>query len=429
MINGAAGHDIEVDDFRELVGKELAGKSFLLVLNGVTDVVDTEWQDLMEVLRPAARRSLILVTTHPETVATEIGTMQKLTLGTIGFKDYLKMFKHLVFGSSDESEECTLLDEDWDEVEEEKQEELTPMEQIESELAEKMTGLPLPAWAMGQALRFRKDDEGHWRNVLEDKIWEHRDAGGISPALLLSYRHLDPRLKQCFAYCAVFPGDYVFRKEKVVQMWIAQGLLDSDHAGPRLEDVAGEFFDELVQRCFFQAVGINGYVMHNLMQELAREVATSRFYMVTDDSKDVPPEARHLAVSTNNLFKLKHDLAVNISPIPDNHFLHRLRTILFFADFSDSDDFVDILVHIFSVAKRTTVLGLSSANITYLPPEISLLRHLRYLNLSANRIIDLPETICQLYHLQVLDLRSNSPSLCPPSGLSGLIHLRHLFAS
>ncbi|XP_062211704.1 putative disease resistance protein RGA1 [Phragmites australis] len=426
MVHEVAGLDREIDDVGELLLKELTGKRFLLVLDDVTDVVDTQWGDLMEVLKPAARRSLIIVTTQSETVATAIGTMPTLTLGLLGFDDYWKMFKHFAFGGAEETNECTLLGDDWDDVQEE---ELSPMEQIALELAKKMAGHPLPARVIGRALYFRQEDEDHWRNVLEDKLWEHRDVGGISPALLLSYRHLDPRLKQCFAYCAVFPGDYVFKKEELVQMWIAQGLLYSDHAAARLEDVGGEFFDELVKRCFFQPIGKNRYVMHNSMQELAREVATSRFFMITDSSRDVPQEVRHLTIRTSNLSKLKRDLALLISPNPDHHFLYRIRTILFFGDFSNSDEILEDLPEIFTRMKSVRVLGLSCINITDLPAEIGLLRHLRYLNLSRNRVTDLPGTLCQLYLLQVLDVHRNSPLLHPPNGIASLIHLRHLYAS
>ncbi|CAL4926009.1 unnamed protein product [Urochloa decumbens] len=430
MVHAVAGQDDrENDDARELLHKELTGMRFLLLLDGVTDIVEDQWGDLMEVLKPAARRSLIMVTTRSEAVATAVGTMPTVTLGPLGYDDYWKMFKHFAFGSTEDTEECTLLGDDWDDVEED-EDDLSPMEQIASELAKKMACLPLPAQAIGRALYFRRDDEDHWRSVLEDKLWESQDACcGISPALWLSYRHLDPRLKQCFAYCAVFSDDYVFRKEELVNMWVSQGLIYSDREAMRLEDIGAEFFDELVHRCFFQPVGSNRYVMHSSMQELARAVATSGFFMITESSGDVPWEVRHLTIRTSNLSKLKSDLDLQTSPSPDHHFLYRVRTILFQADFSESDDFLDVLAHIFSMAKSMRVLGLSCTNITYLPPEIGQLRRLRYLDLSGNKIIDLPETLCQLYHLQVLDVRSNSPSLQPPNGITSLIHLRHLYAS
>lgn len=428
MVLTLAGENPHAGDAGELLRKELAGRRFLLVLDGITDVAKDQWEDLMEVLKPAARRSLIIVTTQSEAVATAIGTMPMLTLGPLESDDYWKMFKHFAFGSADDTEECTMLGDDWDDVEED-EEELSPMEHIASELAKKLAGLLLPAQAIGRALYFRRDDEDHWRNVLEDKLWESQDVCAISPALWLSYRHLDPRLKQCFAYCAVFSDGYVFRKEELVNMWVSQGLIYSDREAMRLEDISGELFDELVHRCFFQPIGSNRYVIHSSMQELARAVATSRFFMITESSGDVPQEVRHLTITTSNLSKLKNDLELQVSPSADHRFLYQVRTILFQADFSESDDFLDVLAHIFSMAKSMRALGLSCAKMTSLPPEIGQLQHLRYLNLSGNKIIDLPETLSQLYHLQVLDVRSNSPSLQAPNGITSLVHLRHLYAS
>ncbi|CAM0874603.1 unnamed protein product [Alopecurus aequalis] len=429
MMHPLAGDAHDTQDIRELLLEQLTGKRFLLVLDGVTDVSDSQWRDLMDLLQQAGRRSLIMVTTRSESVATIIGTVPPLILSPLAFDDYWRMFKHFAFGNVDESEDCTtLLGDEWDDLEEE-EDELSPMEQIAYEIAKRMGCSPLPARVMGRSLYFRQGEEGHWKNVLDDNLWEERDIGGISPALWLSYQHLDPRLKQCFAYCAVFPDDCVFGKEELEHMWIAQGLIYSDDPAVRLEDVAGELFDELSERCFFQPLGRNRYVMHSMMQKLSHAVSASQFYMVTDSSGEVPQEVRHLTIRTNNLLKLKMDLALQLSHSSDHHFLRRVRTILFFADFSDSDDFLEVLANIFSAAKSVRVLGLSCANITFLPSEIGLLQHLRYLNLSRNRITDLPETICQLHLLQVLDVKCNSRYLRPPNGTINLIHLRHLHAS
>ncbi|KAL6865272.1 hypothetical protein ACP4OV_016423 [Aristida adscensionis] len=430
MVRAILGHEHDVSDGdagRELLVERLAGKRILLVLDDVADVAADRWGDLMEALRPAARQSLIMVTTQSEAVATAIATTATLTLEPLEFTDYFKMFKHFAFGDADEGEECTVLGDD-DNVEEE----LSPAEQAAAELAKKMAGLPLPARAIGRALHSRRadaDEASHWNSVLENELWDV--AGEVSPALWLSYRHLDPRLKQCFAYCAVFPGDHAFGKEELVQMWVAQGYVYSDRAAARLEDVGGEFFDELVRRCFFQPIGDNKYVVHNLMQEMARAVATSRFFTITEISADVPQDVHHLTVRTTNLSKLKNDLALlQISPPLDHHVLHQVRTVLFFADFSnESDEFSEFLAELFAVAKSVRVLGLARTGITNLPEEIGLLRRLRYLDLSGNRIDDLPETLCQLHLLQVLDVRCNSPSLHAPNGVTSLIHLRHLHAS
>ncbi|KQK14353.1 hypothetical protein BRADI_1g15650v3 [Brachypodium distachyon] len=428
MIHAVEEDGRQIEDIRELLLEQLTGKRFLLVLDDVTDVSDIQWKDLMEVLQPAARRSLILVTTQSESMAKAICTMRPLIISHLAFDDYWKMFKHFAFGGADESEDCTLLGDEWDDLEQE-EDELSPMEQIAYKIAKKMGCLPLPARAIGRSLYFRQGEEDHWKNVLEDNMWEQQEIAEIPQALWLSYQHLDPRLKQCFAYSAVFPDNYVFRKEELEEMWIAHGLIYSDDPAARLEDVTSNFFDELVDRCFFQPLGCDKYVMHNMMQKLSQAVSVSQFYMVTDSSGEVPHEVRHLTITTNNLLKLKLDLALQLPTSSDNHFLQQVRTILFCADFSDSDDFFEVLAEIFSIAKCVRVLGLSSGNITSLPAEIGFLRRLRYLNLSRNRITDLPETVCQLYLLQVLKVKCNSPFLRPPRGITNLIHLRHLHAS
>uniref|UniRef100_A0A8R7P3W8 NB-ARC domain-containing protein n=3 Tax=Triticum urartu TaxID=4572 RepID=A0A8R7P3W8_TRIUA len=86
VVAGDAGHDIQ--DARELLLAQLAGKRFLLVLDRITDVSDAQWRDLMEVLQPAARRSLIMVTTQSEDAAAAMGTMTPLILGPLAFDDY-----------------------------------------------------------------------------------------------------------------------------------------------------------------------------------------------------------------------------------------------------------------------------------------------------------------------------------------------------
>uniref|UniRef100_J3LQE7 Uncharacterized protein n=2 Tax=Oryza brachyantha TaxID=4533 RepID=J3LQE7_ORYBR len=439
MIHGVAGggDGRKVEDIRELLRQELAGKRFLLVLDDVSDVGDVQWKDLTRLLQPAARRSLIMVTTQSDNAANGIGTMPALPLKSLASKDYQKMFRHLAFGSTDESEDYTPLGDEWDDVEaadDDEEEAQSPMETVASELAKRMGGLPLPATAIARSLCLRREED-HWKAVLDDKLWEQsrRDAGaGVSPALWLSYQHLDPRLKQCFAYSAVFPRSHVFTKDELVQMWVAQGMIYPDDAAASPDDIGGKFFDDLVERCFFQPIGSSSrYVVHNSMKKLAQAVSANQFFAVTENSGEVPPEVRHLTIVTNNLTKLKGDLALRTSHSSgaDQHFLRRVRTIMFFADFSNSDEFIQLLAEIFTVARSMRVLGLTYANIAFLPAEIGLLRRLRYLNLSRNRIADLPESVCDLYLLQVLDVSSSSPYLRPPNGISNLIHLRHLHGS
>lgn len=86
-------------------------------------------------------------------------------------------------------------------------------------------------------------------------MWELGEgAGDIILVLKLSYMHLPPQLQRCFAYCSIFPKDYRYDVDKLVQIWIAQGLLlMSTHSGrKRPEDIGREYFDDLLSRSFFE---------------------------------------------------------------------------------------------------------------------------------------------------------------------------------
>ena len=76
------------------------------------------------------------------------------------------------------------------------------------------------------SLLYPKVDEQEWKSVRDNEIWHlKQNEGDILPALRLSYNQLSFHLKQCFAYCSLFPNDYEFKSSLMVQFWIAHGLL------------------------------------------------------------------------------------------------------------------------------------------------------------------------------------------------------------
>ena len=71
-----------------------------------------------------------------------------------------------------------------------------------------------------------EQDEKVWKEMLNNEIWDlPTEQSNILPALHLSYHYLPPKVKQCFAYCSIFPKDYVFQKEELILLWVAEGLV------------------------------------------------------------------------------------------------------------------------------------------------------------------------------------------------------------
>ncbi|KAA3469501.1 NBS-LRR resistance-like protein [Gossypium australe] len=68
------------------------------------------------------------------------------------------------------------------------------------------------------------------------------------PDLRLSYYYLPSHLKQCFAYCSLFPNDYEFQKDEVVHLWIAEGFIHQPKGMKKVEDLDSEYFHELLSQ-------------------------------------------------------------------------------------------------------------------------------------------------------------------------------------
>jgi len=150
------------------------------------------------------------------------------------------------------------------------------LEFIGKEIVKKCDGLPIAAVALGGLLRAELS-ENRWNKVLKSNIWDLPNVK-VLPALLLSYHHLPSPLKKCFTYCSIFPKNFILEKQMVVQLWIAEGFVHQSKSGKTMEEVADEYFDELVLRSLIHRWSVNDcvhYKMHDLINDLATMVSSS----------------------------------------------------------------------------------------------------------------------------------------------------------
>ncbi|XP_075636978.1 putative disease resistance protein RGA1 [Castanea sativa] len=98
---------------------------------------------------------------------------------------------------------------------------------IGREIVKKCKGVPLAVSTLA-GLLYSKVDEHEWISVRDNEIWLlEQKEGDILPALKISYNQLPFHLKQCFAYCSLFPKDYGFTNIDLIQFWMAHGVLQS----------------------------------------------------------------------------------------------------------------------------------------------------------------------------------------------------------
>ncbi|GLT35211.1 hypothetical protein SLA2020_096810 [Shorea laevis] len=199
--------DFDFGLLQEKLKGKLSGCRFLLVLDDVWNEKYGPWDVLKRPFMSGAPRSKIIVTTRNKNVGMMMrGDDGVHNLQLLQDAACLPLLTQHALGKENFDAHPYLQD-------------------IGEKLVKKCKRLPLALKSLGGVLRGKLHHD-EWENVLTNDIWSSsEDRSEILPALRLSYNHLPSHLKQCFAYCALFPKDYEFDKKELVLLWMAEGLL------------------------------------------------------------------------------------------------------------------------------------------------------------------------------------------------------------
>uniref|UniRef100_A0A6N2LGR6 Rx N-terminal domain-containing protein n=1 Tax=Salix viminalis TaxID=40686 RepID=A0A6N2LGR6_SALVM len=384
-------------DLRIWVTGSLAKRSQnLLVLDDVWDDCGDSWSKLKEMLRCGAKGSVVLVTTRIEMVARRMATPFVHQMGRLSEEDSCHLFQRLAFGMR--------MKEEW-----------AHLEKIGESILKKCGGVPLAIKALGNLMRL-KDTEDQWMAVKESELWDLREeASKILPALRLSYTNLSPHLKQCFAFCSIFPKDQV----ELVALWMANGFICCRREMD-LHITGIEIFNELVGRSFLQEVEDDGFgnitcKMHDLMHDLAQSIAVQECYNNKGhEESEVPRTVRHVEFGYSRLASPKEKV-LNV---------HSLRTCLS-VDHRWIQKRWGKSLNMYSSSPKHRALSLRGY-VEKLPKSICDLKHVRYLDVSSSYCKTLPEGITSLQNLQTLDLRECTSLIQLPKGMKHMKSLVYL---
>ena len=389
--------------------KEIDGKRYLLVLDDVWNDDSQKWDDLKGLLLNGARGSRILVTTHGKKVAEVAKTIEPYSLSGLNEEESWSLFRRKAFEKGQEPENLRI-------------------REIGKEIVGKCRGIPLAIKTIGSILYFRKTEED-WLSFKNNEFSKvDQKENDILPTLRLSYDHLPSNLKQCFAYCSLYPKDYMIDKETLIQQWMAQGFIKLSAENQCIEDVGHEYFMDLLWRSFFQEIeeddwGNINFKIHDLMHDLAILVAGLENRTCGINGESVAEKTHHVSFGIN---------LSSLSQIPDSlSKACRMRTFLLpnqpswiseqiVWERSTCDAFV-------SSFKFLRLLDLNNTGVSSMPCSIGKLKHLRYLDLSRNDNIEmLPNSITRLHNLQTLKLSGCWALKELPRDFYKLVNLRHL---
>ncbi|XP_075646227.1 putative disease resistance protein RGA1 [Castanea sativa] len=414
-IISATGEKLEdhsMDKLQDQLRKIINQKKYLLVLDDVWNEDPHKWERLKNLLVGGAKGSKIVTTTRGRLVAEIAHSVSIHTLKGLSEEQSWLLFKQIAFRERQGQETNN-----------------RRLEEIGREIVHKCQGVPLAIKSIGNVLLLERT-EYKWsyvkKNILESASQQKND---IFPILKLSYDYLPSHLKNCFAFCSLFPKDYEIDKVTLIQLWIAQGFIRPSNKNQELEDVADEYFKDLLWRSFFEEVtnawgGELKYKMHDLIHDLAQLVAGAECKIITLDGNNFDEKTRHVSLPfyTNSSFTETSWLVR----------AEKLRTYLLrmetngWASVQDRDK-SEFLNKLILSCRRLRALGLCGVHIKRVPDSIEKLIHLTYLDFSGNSGIEtLPNAISRLWKLQTLKVNDcwNLKEL--PRDVRFLVGLRHL---
>ncbi|KAA3456281.1 putative disease resistance RPP8-like protein 2 [Gossypium australe] len=310
---------------------------------------------------------------------------------------------------------------------------------LAAEILRYCRGLPSAIVVIGGMLATKRSIE-EWEMLL-NHVKSNLSSILFLPAILaLAYDDLPYHLKPCFLYLSQFPEGYMISIGKLIQLWVAEGILSNDK-GESIEDIAESNIIELAKRCMVQVregevnMKFKTCYLHDVYRDLCLSKASQEEFAFIPEkpfslpymiSRRVRRVAMHEYIPIQSLRNLKlmsllffnelypeeSSISSSLKETAEIYLREDKRWIsMLWILFKLMWRFRRILNYLFNNFKLLRILDLEGAEI-YMEGEflrdIGKLIRLRYLSLKGTTSFSkLSQSIGNLKRLQTLDLRMN----------------------
>ncbi|KAJ4718346.1 Disease resistance protein [Melia azedarach] len=223
-------------------------------------------------------------------------------------------------------------------------------------------------------------------------------------------------IRSCFLYCCLFPEDFWFDKEDLIDCWIDEGFANDFEDGFAI-------ISDLLRACLLEEAG-DHVKMHDVIRDMALWIACKiekekENFLVRVSARltNAPKIEEWKGVKRISLMENKIESLSTIPTCPS------LLTLILV-----KNNITTINNGFFQFMPSLRVLNLAyNRNLTEVPSGISCLISLEHLNLSFTSILELPVELKELINLRYLNLEGvESLFEIPPQLLSSFSKLRVL---
>ncbi|KAF7105574.1 hypothetical protein CFC21_106365 [Triticum aestivum] len=394
----------------ENIRNYLHAKRYLIVVDDLWDT--SAWDFINQLLPKCIKGSRIITTTQIEDVALACccdDPEQVFEMKPLDDDHSRKLFFGRIFGSESDCPE--------------------EFKQVSSQIVEICGGLPLATISIASLLANQPSVSMELFTHIHDSfislLSSNLTSERTTQVLNLSYNSLPYYLKTCLLHLSMYPEGSIIFKHDLVRQWMAEGFLAASE-GKNMEEVAGLYFDELVDRRFIQPMSINfnnevvSCTVHAVVHDLiAHKSAEENFLVILDYNR------KNLTLS-HKVRRLSLQLGdAKYAKIPENMRKSQVRSLGVFG--------LSECMPCIGEFKLVRVLNLhlsshhnGDQDLAIDLTGISELFHLIYLKIVCDVCIKLPGCMRGLQCLETLDVMDTPRGTHVPWDIIYLPHLLHL---